>query len=224
MKRFLVAALVFAGGAAFAHDNAVDQTNVKHPEHSLNDVDRNAPDATDVTSYTAKQWQLFKKQADIGTQNRKDTKELANAHHYMLRGTIADAGGSHVKVKRNGLPDASFDIRKESKVFLDGREVAAKYLPKGTDVVVKFNLDGNDAIALSVLANTDKGFGGSGDAKADTKADAKKADAKADAAEDKAEMKDTKATSKTTKTKKNVTGHTGSKKGADKDDIPTKNE
>jgi len=87
-------------------------------------------------------------------------KELAQA--FDLRGTVKSPSAAFLTVERPGLPAASLSVRDRTQVTLDGTPVEVKDLPEGAQVRAKFQLEGEEPVALRIEARS-SATGGSGD-------------------------------------------------------------
>ena len=87
-------------------------------------------------------------------------KELAQA--FDLRGTVKSPSAAFLTVERPGLPAASLSVRDRTQVTLDGKVVEVKDLPEGARVRAKFQLEGEEPVALRIEARS-SATGGSGD-------------------------------------------------------------
>ena len=87
-------------------------------------------------------------------------QELAQA--FDLRGTVKSPSAAFLTVERPGLPAASLSVRDRTQVTLDGKPADVKDLPKGAQVRAKFQLEGEEPVALRIEARS-SATGGSGD-------------------------------------------------------------
>lgn len=94
-----------------------------------------------------------------GPKKAPSAKELAQA--YELRGTLQRPTAAFVTVERKGLPSASLNIRDRTQVLLDGKPVEVQDLPEGAQVRARFQLEGEEPVALRIEART-TATGGSG--------------------------------------------------------------
>lgn len=195
MKKLIAAALLCAS-TAFAQANPQTETQ-KNPKTT----DTGAPvpeqprsqqgrkvstgvEATEVAPGLRKAGQKAGEKAKhaAGLQTEADGT-FKTAQAFDLDGMVKDPGGGRVTIVREGLPDAGLDVRKNTKVTLDGKKVDAKSLPEGARVRAKFQIEGKEIVALSLDA-TSRGTGGSG-AREELREDANKVEQKADEAADK---------------------------------------
>lgn len=77
-------------------------------------------------------------------------EELAQA--FDLKGTVKSPSAAFLTVERKGLPPASLSVRDRTVVMLDGKQVTAQDLPAGAEVRAKFQLEGEEPIALKIEA------------------------------------------------------------------------
>ncbi|QSQ12456.1 hypothetical protein [Myxococcus landrumensis] len=94
------------------------------------------------------------------TYNKKDA--------LSLKGTLKEADDDSVSMTRKNLPDAKLEVKDQTVVLLDGKKVRADEIPEGSELKVRFQLDGDNIVAVEVRATSPKGTGGSGK---DTKKD-----------------------------------------------------
>ena len=62
-----------------------------------------------------------------------------------------------ITLARQGLPDADLDVRDQTKVMLDGKKVELKAIPEGAQVRAKFQLEGEQPVAVEINAKSPKG-------------------------------------------------------------------
>lgn len=88
------------------------------------------------------------------------------AHSLNIKGTVKEADDDSVKLSRKDLPDAELDVKPQTVVKLDGKTVRADQLPEGAEVHARFQLSGDNAVAVELRATSPKGAakatGGSG--------------------------------------------------------------
>ncbi|NOK33789.1 hypothetical protein D7W79_24380 [Corallococcus exercitus] len=161
MKKLIVAAVMCLGTAAFA------QNATGTPEHPSKDApsahQMNGPstgvEAQEVgpaISDTAKKV--------VGADTSKDKADAANKtglwtqkDAFSLNGTVKAKDNDDVTLARTGtLPEVKLDVREQTKVTLDGKTVKASELPEGASVRAKFQLEGDDSVALELKATSPK--------------------------------------------------------------------
>lgn len=157
MKKLIVAAVMCLGTAAFA------QSPTGTPENPSKDApsagQRSGPstgvEAQDVgpaISNTARRvvGADTSKDKEAGAWNKKDA--------YSLSGKVKNPEGDDVTITRTGnLPEVELDVRDQTVVTLDGKTVKANELPEGASVRAKFQLVGDDSVALELMATSPKG-------------------------------------------------------------------
>lgn len=153
MKKLLAAALIFAGGTAFAQ---VDATEVGPA------IKKEAKDIGHDAKHNVKDWG---RQAGLATE---DEGTFKTAGAFNLKGTLKDGGRGEVTVERKGMPDAVLDVRDETAIYVDGKKAKPSDLKAGMDVKAKFQLEGEETVAVR-LDGKSKGYGGAGKAGTDAK-------------------------------------------------------
>ena len=93
-------------------------------------------------------------------QKAPSAQELSQA--FELRGTVKSPSAAFLTVERPGLPNASLSVRDRTQVTLDGKPAEVKDLPKGAQVRAKFQLEGEEPVALRIEARSTAATGGSG--------------------------------------------------------------
>ena len=87
-------------------------------------------------------------------QGAPSEKELSQA--FDLKGTVKSPSAAFLTVQREGLPAASLSVRDRTQVTLDGKPVDVKDLPEGAQVRAKFQLEGEEPVALRIEAKAVK--------------------------------------------------------------------
>ncbi|HEX8434477.1 hypothetical protein [Archangium sp.] len=161
MKK-LMAVLVFTlGTAAFAQDDANKNTQAMEEQKrnegrnlgtgvDATEVDQGIKDATDKAKDV-----VGKAEDKVGLDNAKDgtfKKDKA----FSMNGTLKGAAFDGITLARQGLPDADLDVRKETQVMLDGKKVELKSIPEGAQVRARFQLEGEEIVAVELNATSPK--------------------------------------------------------------------
>lgn len=73
-------------------------------------------------------------------------------HGYEMKGTVKNIQGDMLTIHREGMPAATLDVRMDTKILLDGKNVSVNALPEGTVIRAKFQVDGQKIVALEVHA------------------------------------------------------------------------
>ena len=152
MKRLLTALALSAATAAFAQDGGTPRA----PEDaSVGDKLKGAArEATGAIQKTERQIRGIEeptpgKPATLPT-DAQGSYRLTQA--FDLSGTVKSPGATSFTVLREGMPPAELHVREATRVLLDGREVKATQLPEGAQVRAKFQLEGDQAVALRIEA------------------------------------------------------------------------
>jgi hypothetical protein len=152
MKKLLAALVLTLSTAALAQS---DVNSKAEQENQRNDNTRmkTGIDSTKVLpSLSGAKSEA--KQADINLMNK--------AHAFNVNGTLTKASSGELTLSRQNdkLPDVKLDVRDQTQVMLDGKKVAVNDIPEGAQVRARFQLDGDDAVALDVNATSPKGVAG----------------------------------------------------------------
>jgi hypothetical protein len=157
MKK-LVAALVFTlGTAAFAQQDAQQNQNPQAVEEQKRNEGRQIGTGIDAT-------EVDKGVKDaVGTA--KDAVGLDSAKEgtfkkdkaFTMNGTLQGAAFDGITIARQGLPSADLDVRKETTVMLDGKKVEVGAIPEGAQIRARFQLEGEEVVAVEINATSPKG-------------------------------------------------------------------
>ncbi|MFY0582049.1 hypothetical protein F0U62_48210 [Cystobacter fuscus] len=126
------------------------------------DVNQAAQDVKQDTSQTA---QDIKKDTEKTADKLAHKAGLATASQgtfkkdkaFTATGTLKNTGGGGVTLVRPGLPDANLDVRQETIVMLDGKKVDSSVIPEGSQVRARFQLEGEEIVAVELNATSPKG-------------------------------------------------------------------
>jgi hypothetical protein len=72
--------------------------------------------------------------------------------NFDVDGKIQKVSKSSITLQREGLPAATLNISKDTKIELDGEHASAQQLKQGQDVKASFNLKGDKAEAVEIKA------------------------------------------------------------------------
>lgn len=147
MKRVLMAGILALSGVALAEGTSSKKKGV---------------DASQVGSEVEKGWDKTKESVGMGGSGAVDQKAamLSNEPTFNISGEVAEAKGGSISVQRTALPPAKLDVKDFTRITLDGKPVEAKYIPRGARIQARFQLDGDNPVALSIQARS--AVGGSG--------------------------------------------------------------
>jgi hypothetical protein len=153
MKKLIATLALCLGTAAFAQDAAQQQPSKNQfPGEKTEKKLDTGIDATEVGPGIGK---AAKKVTGVQTE---DEGTFKMEHALNLRGTLKDATADGVSLARQGLPDADLDVRDNTKLFLDGKKVEkTDMIPEGAQVRAKFQLEGQEVVALELRATSPKG-------------------------------------------------------------------
>jgi Cu/Ag efflux protein CusF len=112
-------------------------------------------------------------QREMAEQQRETNKDMAERQHdaqqasakgdkkhplfegknnFDVDGKIQKVSPKSITVAREGLPAATLNISKDTKIELDGEQASMKQLKQGQDVKASFNLKGDKPEAVEVKA------------------------------------------------------------------------
>ncbi|RKH49611.1 hypothetical protein D7Y23_16140 [Corallococcus sp. AB050B] len=158
MKKLIVAAVMCLGTAAFAQDATGTPQNPSKEAPSARQIDGpstgiEAQEVGPAIGDTAKKV--------VGKDTSKEaagkTGVWTGKHAFDLEGTVKAKDGDDITLARKDtLPEVKLDVRDQTKVTLDGKAVKASELPEGATVRAKFQLEGDDPIALELKATSPK--------------------------------------------------------------------
>ncbi|WP_257451198.1 hypothetical protein [Archangium lipolyticum] len=157
MKKLLAALAFTLGTAAFAQADTQQNTQAQQEQKSNEGRKLSTGiEATEVLPGTSGA------QANKGTQEltQDQQKALMNkAHAFNVNGTLKDAERDEVTLSRQNLnlPDVELDVRDQTQVMLDGKKVAVGDIPEGAQVRARFQMHGDNAVALELNATSPKG-------------------------------------------------------------------
>ncbi|MBN8230680.1 hypothetical protein JYK02_24505 [Corallococcus macrosporus] len=161
MKKIIVAAVMCLGTAAFAQDTTGTPQNPAPSAPSSRQM--NGP-STGVEAQEVGPAIGDAAKKVVGKDTSKDKAEAANKtgvwkdkDAFSLNGTVKAKDDDDITLARTGtLPEVKLDVREQTKVTLDGKTVKASELPEGASVRAKFQLEGDDSIALELKATSPK--------------------------------------------------------------------
>lgn len=155
MKKLLTALVLTLSTAALAQTDATQNTQAQE-QNEKNDTTRvkTGMDATEVGPSI--EHEAKKAASAVGLDTNKDgTFKTDKA--FSVTGTLKGEAKEGITLARQGLPDADLDVRHQTKVMLDGKKVAVKDIPEGSQVRAKFQLEGHESVAVEINATSPKG-------------------------------------------------------------------
>jgi hypothetical protein len=169
MKKLIAALALCVGTAAFANntDEKVQKEQaqptrtkegpsqfVQKPGDSIKEAQRDAEKGVDATEVGPA---VGKAAKDVTGMQTESEGTFKTAQAFSLTGTIKDKTMEGVTIERKGLPAADLDIRDKTAVWLDGKKVNKDALVEGAQVRAKFQLEGQDIVAVELKATSPKG-------------------------------------------------------------------
>jgi hypothetical protein len=98
---------------------------------------------------------LQERKADAQQASAKGDKKhplFEGKNNFDVDGKIQKVSQNSITVAREGLPAATLNISKDTKIELDGEQASMKQLKQGQDVKASFNLKGDKPEAVEVKA------------------------------------------------------------------------
>jgi hypothetical protein len=169
MKKLIAALAICVGTAAFANNTEnvdkvqkaeqkqaekkrdASQVFTQKPGDSIKESKRDAEEGIDATQVGPKIAKTAKDVTGIQTESEGTFK---TAQAFSMKGTLKDKTAEGVTIERPGLPAADLDIRDKTAVWLDGKKVDKNALPEGAQVRAKFQLEGQDIVAVELRATS----------------------------------------------------------------------
>ncbi|HZA52407.1 MAG TPA: hypothetical protein VE549_16800 [Myxococcaceae bacterium] len=145
MKRLLAAVMILSAPAAFAVDASEVGPKLKETARNIAET---AQKATESAKKSVHNWR------QRGRVASDDTRTYQPGEAFQLKGTIQDAGRREITIVRPGLPPASLDIRDKTKVTIDGKPAKPSELKEGDEVRARFQLEGEEIVAVSINAKS----------------------------------------------------------------------
>ncbi|MFP2932124.1 hypothetical protein ACLESO_44560 [Pyxidicoccus sp. 3LG] len=151
MKKLIATLALCMGTAAFAQ-NAPQKPPSETQVPKESQKKDTGIDATEVGPG------IGKAAKDVVGAQTEDEGTFKMEHALSLKGTMKDATSDGVSLARKGLPDADLDVRDKTALYLDGKKVAkTDQIPEGAEVRAKFQLEGQEVVALELRATSPKG-------------------------------------------------------------------
>ena len=160
MKKLLAALVFTLSTAALAQDD-MQNTPAQDDTQAVEQNKKNDPsrvktglDATEVAP--AIKDKAKDAAAAVGLDTNKDGTFKADKA-FSVNGTLKGEAKEAITLARQGLPDANLDVRDQTKVMLDGKKVEIGAIPEGAQVRAKFQLEGEEPVAVEINATSPKG-------------------------------------------------------------------
>lgn len=154
MKKLISALALCIGTAAFAQSDAKPQK-----PSTAEQRDKGPGTGVDATEVGPAIGDTAKKVVGTDEQSKKDEQAVFSkkAESFSIRGIARDTDNDDITLERTGLPKAELSVKDQTKVTLDGKQVKADAIPEGAPVRAKFQLNGDDAVAVELIATSPKG-------------------------------------------------------------------
>jgi hypothetical protein len=161
-KQLMAALALCLGGTAFAYDPVQESKDVRElKEEAKKPAGEAAKPGEGERGLVRSQGEiardvkkdLSKTASDLGAATEEQGTFRANKAYSMV-GTLKDPKGGGVTIVREGLPPAVLDVRDRTVVTLNGSKVDSQSLPEGAKVRAKFQLEGNETVAVELRATT----------------------------------------------------------------------
>lgn len=165
VKQVVLGAALWAAPVALAQDGGTrDGGRPAKKETPVEQIGREVGGTVNKGVHKIQEIERDVRGLDGGTSAPKapSSKELSQA--FELRGTVKSPSAAFLTVERPELPTASLSVRDRTQVTLDGKPVEVQDLPKGAQVRAKFQLEGEEPVALRIEARS-AATGGSGEAR-----------------------------------------------------------
>ncbi|NBD09955.1 MULTISPECIES: hypothetical protein [Corallococcus] len=161
MKKLIVATVLCLGTAAFAQERTGTPQNPAPTAPSAQQY--NGP-STGVEAQQVGPAIGDAAKSAVGADTSKDKADAANKtgvwkmkDAYSLSGTVKKPEKGDITITRTDtLPEVKLEVRDATVVTLDGKTVKANELPEGASVRAKFQLQGDDSVALELRASSPK--------------------------------------------------------------------
>lgn len=158
MKKLIITAVMCLGTTAFAQEptgtpeNPAPSAPSSH-QHRRRSTGIQAQQVGPAIGNAAK--------SVVGAPTSKELAEQTGVWRerdaFNLEGTVKARDKDDVTLARKDtLPEVKLEVRDRTKVTLDGQDVKASALPEGANVRAKFQLEGDDPVALELKATSPK--------------------------------------------------------------------
>ncbi|HEX8824716.1 MAG TPA: hypothetical protein VF794_32650 [Archangium sp.] len=166
MKKLLAALIITLGTAAVAQSDDKDMNTQAQQEQKRNEG-RKISTGVDAAEVDDKISEAGKKVVGVGKKAEQKAEEVVGIDSakdgtfkkekaFSMMGTFKGKAIDGVTLARQGLPDADLDVRKETQVMLDGKKVELAAIPEGAQVRARFQLEGQEIVALELKATSPK--------------------------------------------------------------------
>lgn len=158
MKKLLAALVITLGTVAVAQTEEPKQDpNSPAMQEQKRNEGRNLGTGVDATDVDKKIGDVAKDAKEVVGIDSPKEGTFKKDKAFTMKGTLKGAAFDGITLAREGLPNADLDVRKETQVMLDGKKVEVNAIPEGAPVSVRFQLEGEEIVAVELKATTPKG-------------------------------------------------------------------
>lgn len=154
MKKLIAALAVCVGPAAFAagEQQKQDEQQQQKEQQAPSASQREGPELFEATELNLQK----RLEGDEGTGGSGEQQEklYQSSRAFDLRGTLGKASGDSITVQRKDLPPVELEVSERTEVLLDGKSVEPNELPEGAQVRAKFQVSGDDILAVHIDAKS----------------------------------------------------------------------
>jgi len=151
MKKLIAALVLSLSTAALAQEEQSQDPNSQAQQEQKRNEGRRIRTGVDASEVGPG----IRDAAGIDTAKEGTFSKKGQA--FNLKGTFKGAAFDGITIARQGLPDADLDVRKQTEVKLDGKKVEVGAIPEGAQVRARFQLEGEEIVALEINATSPKG-------------------------------------------------------------------
>ena len=158
MKKLIIAAVMCLGTTAFAQDTTGTPRNPAPSAPSSQQI--NGP-STGIEAQEVGPAIGDAAKSVVGAQTSKEeaaqTGVWKEKHAFSMEGTVKAKDNDDITLARKDtLPEVKLDVHDQTKVTLDDQPAKVSDLPEGANVRAKFQLEGDDSVALELKATSPK--------------------------------------------------------------------
>lgn len=158
MKKLIIAAVMCLGTTAFAQETTGTPEN---PAPSAPSSRQHGRRSTGIEAQQVGPAIGDAAKSVVGAPTSKEAAAQTGVwkenHAFDLEGTVKAKDDDDITLARKDtLPEVKLEVRDKTKVTLDDQPAKVSDLPEGAKVRAKFQLDGDDSVALELKATSPK--------------------------------------------------------------------
>ncbi|RKG61873.1 hypothetical protein D7X30_00570 [Corallococcus sp. AB011P] len=158
MKKLIIAAVMCLGTTAFAQETTGTPEN---PGPSAPSSRQHGRRSTGIEAQQVGPAIGDAAKSVVGAQTSKEeaaqTGVWKEKHAFNMEGTVKAKDKDDITLARKDtLPEVKLEVRDKTKVTLDDQPAKVSDLPEGANVRAKFQLEGDDSVALELKATSPK--------------------------------------------------------------------